>query len=55
MNADSPRGVALSVGVSVALFLASAWMGVSVWRKYRRMRREEAGADLLDDAAGDDF
>lgn len=36
MNAESTKGVALSVAVSVALFVASAWLGVSVYRKYKR-------------------
>lgn len=39
MNAESTQGVALSVAVSVALFVVSAWMGVLIYRKYRRETR----------------
>lgn len=42
MNAESTQGVALSVAVSVALFVASAWLGVSVYRKYKREQEQES-------------
>jgi uncharacterized membrane protein YdjX (TVP38/TMEM64 family) len=36
MNRESTTGVVLSVGMSVALFVISAWMGIRVYRRYRR-------------------
>lgn len=35
MNADSTEGVALAVGVSVVLLVASGWLGVMLYRRYR--------------------
>lgn len=35
MNAESRLGLILSVGMSVALLAASAWLGISVYRKYK--------------------
>lgn len=35
MNADSTQGVALAVGVSVVLLIASGWLGVTLYRRYR--------------------
>lgn len=40
LNAESGIGVTLSVGVSVALLIASGWLGVA---SYRRYRKEAAG------------
>jgi uncharacterized membrane protein YdjX (TVP38/TMEM64 family) len=36
MNRESTTGVVLSVGMSVALFVVSGWMGIRVYRRYRR-------------------
>ena len=36
MNRESTTGVVLSVGMSVALFVVSGWLGVRVYRRYRR-------------------
>lgn len=35
MNAESRTGLILSVGMSVVLFAASAWLGISIYRKYK--------------------
>lgn len=39
MNAESTQGVALSVVVSVLLFVVSAWLGASIFRKYKQEQR----------------
>lgn len=36
LGAESALGRALSIGVSVALLIASAWLGLSVYRAYKR-------------------
>jgi uncharacterized membrane protein YdjX (TVP38/TMEM64 family) len=36
VGSDSSLGQALSIGVSVALLIASAWLGMSVYRAYKR-------------------
>lgn len=36
LNAESRTGVMLSVGVSVVLFVVSAWLGLLTYRKYRK-------------------
>lgn len=36
MNRESTMGVALSVGMSVALFVISGWLGIQVYRRYRK-------------------
>lgn len=48
INAESGLGRALSVGASVALLGASAWLGVSVYRAYKRQ-----GVVLEDDTDND--
>jgi uncharacterized membrane protein YdjX (TVP38/TMEM64 family) len=40
MNRESTMGVALSVGMSVVLFGVSGWLGIQVYRRYRK----ESGA-----------
>jgi uncharacterized membrane protein YdjX (TVP38/TMEM64 family) len=40
MNRESTMGVALSVGMSVVLFGVSGWLGLQVYRRYRK----QAGA-----------
>ena len=35
MNRESTLGVALSVGMSIVLFVVSGWMGIRVYRRYR--------------------
>lgn len=35
LNAESRVGMLLSVGVSVVLFVASGWLGVAAYRKYK--------------------
>ncbi|MEF2145144.1 MAG: VTT domain-containing protein [Desulfovibrionaceae bacterium] len=35
MNAESRTGLLLSVGTSVVLLIASAWLGISVYRNYK--------------------
>jgi len=40
MNRESTMGVALSLGMSVILFGVSGWLGIQVYRRYRR----QAGA-----------
>lgn len=36
MNRESATGVALSVGMSIVLFVVSGWLGIRVYRRYRR-------------------
>ncbi|BDQ33086.1 TVP38/TMEM64 family protein [Pseudodesulfovibrio portus] len=36
MNRESTMGVALSVGMSVVLFGVSGWLGIQVYRRYRK-------------------
>ena len=36
MNRESAMGVALSVGMSIALFVVSGWLGIQVYRRYRK-------------------
>ena len=36
MNRESTMGVALSVGMSVVLFVVSGWLGIKVYRRYRK-------------------
>lgn len=45
VSAESGTGVALSVGCSVLLFAASAWLGVSLYRKHRARAAEAVGED----------
>jgi uncharacterized membrane protein YdjX (TVP38/TMEM64 family) len=49
INAESTMGRVLSVGTSVVLLVGSAWLGLSVYRSYKRQ-----GVNLEDeDTAGD--
>ncbi len=45
MNAESTQGVALSVAMSVALFVVSAWLGISVYRKYKLAKKQLSEED----------
>ena len=45
MNRESTLGMVLSIGMDVVLFVVSGWMGLSVYRRYRRQ-----GADLDGDS-----
>lgn len=36
INAQSPTGKLMSMGLSVALLVASSWLGVSIYRSYKR-------------------
>ena len=40
MNRESAMGVALSVGMSIVLFVVSGWMGIQVYRRYRKQAKE---------------
>lgn len=44
MNRESTTGVALSVGMSLILFVVSGWMGMRVYRRYRQQ-----GSAAVDD------
>jgi uncharacterized membrane protein YdjX (TVP38/TMEM64 family) len=48
VNAESDLGRILSIGVSVALLVGSTWLGLSVYRAYRRK-----GAVPVDDLTDD--
>jgi uncharacterized membrane protein YdjX (TVP38/TMEM64 family) len=45
MNRESTTGVVLSVGMSVALFVVSGWLGIRVYRRYRRQAGVPEDAD----------
>ncbi|MBG0789128.1 MAG: TVP38/TMEM64 family protein [Desulfovibrionaceae bacterium] len=46
MNRESAMGTALSVGMSIALFVVSGWLGIQVYRRYRtREGLPEEGED----------
>lgn len=45
MNRESTMGVALSVGMSIVLFVVSGWLGIQVYRRYRRQAGELAGEE----------
>lgn len=47
MKKESTIGVALSVGMGIALFAVSIWIGIAVYRSYRREARE-AGVVIED-------
>lgn len=39
MNRESTMGVALSVGMSIVLFIVSGWLGIQVYRRYRKQAK----------------
>lgn len=43
MNAESTMGVVISVAGSVILFVASAWLGISLYRRHKAEKAEAAG------------
>jgi len=45
MNKESALGIALSVGVSIALFVVSGWLGMRVYRRYRGQAAGAVGED----------
>jgi len=45
MNRESTMGVALSVGMSVVLFIASGWLGIQVYRRYRKQAKALVDGD----------
>ncbi|EGB14067.1 hypothetical protein DND132_0852 [Pseudodesulfovibrio mercurii] len=45
MNRESTEGVILSVGMSVVLFVVSGWLGIRVYRRYRRQAGVSEDAD----------
>ena len=48
MNRESTLGVTLSIAMGVVLFAVSIWLGLAVYRSYRR-EASEAGYDLPDE------
>lgn len=47
MNAESRLGLILSVGTSVVLLAASAWLGISIYRKYKAAAGEMPGGESV--------
>ncbi|MBI9079780.1 MAG: TVP38/TMEM64 family protein [Pseudodesulfovibrio sp.] len=45
MNKESTMGIALSVGVSIVLFVVSGWLGMRVYRRYRGQTAGVVGED----------
>ena len=45
MNKESTTGMVLSVGMSIALFVISGWMGIRVYRRYRQKGGESLESD----------
>ncbi|MGE4293184.1 MAG: TVP38/TMEM64 family protein, partial [Desulfovibrio sp.] len=47
MNAESSTGLFLSVGTSVVLLVASAWLGISIYRKYKAEASSVPGGESV--------
>lgn len=39
MNRESTMGIALSVGMSIVLFVISGWLGIQIYRRYRKQAK----------------
>ncbi|MBI5520360.1 MAG: TVP38/TMEM64 family protein [Desulfovibrio sp.] len=52
VNAQTALGKALSIGISVLLLAASAWLGVSVYRAYKRKGEVPVDDDEADEGGG---
>lgn len=45
MNKESTMGIALSVGMSIVLFVVSGWLGVRVYRRYKTQGADAVSGD----------
>ncbi len=52
INAQSPTGKLLSIGLSLVLLVASSWLGVSIYRSYKRRGAVPVAEDDSPDADG---
>lgn len=55
LSAESETGRILSIGLSVALLAGATWLGLSIYRAYKRkgaVPTDDMGADGADDEAG---